>query len=131
MSLTADQIFKLNNRMGKVASDVQLGTKLNQALSGQLAADSISLAELAPGVKPSHVVKFAGRFTTLGGDAAESIPVVGVLATDEVHVSVRVAGATPRSVVASVTAADAINVTMSGDPSTDHVLTYSVLRAAV
>lgn len=71
----------------------------------------------------------AGNHTTAGGDAAESITVSGALSSDLVLVQVKTAGGTPRSIVASTAAAGAINVTMSGDPSTDHVLSYVVLRA--
>lgn len=70
----------------------------------------------------------AGNFTTAGGDAAESIAVSGALASDLAIVMVKTAGAVPRSIVAATAASDAINVTMSGDPSTDHVLSYVLLR---
>jgi len=79
--------------------------------------------------QPSHVVKYAGEFTTAGGDATESIPAVGALATDLVVVTLHTVGATPRTILTALAVADAITVTMSGDPSTDHVLTYVVLRA--
>ena len=78
----------------------------------------------------SRVVKYSGTFTTAGGDATESIPVTGALSTDIVVVTVKTAGATPRSIVAATGASNAITVTLSGDPSTDHVLQYAVLRAA-
>ena len=71
----------------------------------------------------------AGEFTTVGGDANEAIASVGVLATDLVLVNLHTVGAAPRTILTAVAAADAINVVMSGDPSTDHVLTYAVLRA--
>jgi len=70
----------------------------------------------------------SGTFTTAGGDAAESITATGALATDRAIVMVRTAGATPRSIVAAAAATNAINVTMSGDPSTDHVLCWFVVR---
>jgi hypothetical protein len=95
-----------------------------------LASGSVTLAKLASGVSPSHVVKYAGSFTTAGGDAAESISVSGVTGTDIAIVSVKTAGGTPRSIVAAAAGTDAIDVTMSGDPSTDHVLHYVVYRAA-
>jgi hypothetical protein len=96
-----------------------------------LPAGSITLAELSSGIAPSHVVKFAGKFTTVGGDASEAIAVTGVLSTDIVHVTVQTAGATPRSIVSAVPSANSIAVTLSGDPAADHILSYSVLRAAV
>lgn len=91
---------------------------------------SIGLASLAAGITPSHIVKYAGTFTTAGGDASEAITVAGAVASDIVTVTVKTAGATPRSIVASTAATNAINVTLSGDPSTDHVLQYCVFRAA-
>jgi hypothetical protein len=91
---------------------------------------NVTLAKLASGITPSHVVKFAGTFTTAGGDAAESISVPGALGTDIVAVTVKTAGASPASVVAAAAGTDAIAVTMSADPDTDHVLQYVVYRAA-
>lgn len=96
----------------------------------RLKAGGVTLAKLASGITPSHVVKFAGTFTTAGGDASETITVTGATGTDVVNVTVKTAGGTPRSVVAATAASNAINVTMSGDPSTDHVLQYVVYRAA-
>ena len=69
-----------------------------------------------------------GTFTTLGGDVTESITVSGMLATDNVIVAIAAVGAAPVTVLTAIAAADAITVTMSADPSTDHVLTYMVMR---
>lgn len=129
-ALSNEHKFLLNNRMGKVASVTQLGTRLQEALAGQLPNGSVSLAELASGVAPSHVAKFAGKHTTVGGDATEVIAVAGLLVSDIAVVTVQTAGGTPRSIVASVLTADTITVTMSGDPAADHVLSYVVFRAA-
>lgn len=78
---------------------------------------------------PAFSAIAAGTFTTLGGDASESIPVSGCLATDIVVVTVKTAGATPRSIVAAAAGSNAIAVTLSGDPLLDHVLQYVVFRA--
>lgn len=115
--------FRFNQRERKLLASVQ-------AYVDSLPAGSITLAELSSGIAPSHVVKYAGTFTTLGGDASETITVTGAAATDIVMVTVKTAGGTPRSIVAAAAATNAVNVTMSGDPSTDHVLQYVVLRAA-
>jgi hypothetical protein len=85
-------------------------------------------AEVA-GIAGSHRIVAAGTFTTLGGDAAEAITATGALSTDLAVVQIRTAGAVPRTVVAAAAATNAINVTMSGDPSTDHVLVWQILRA--
>lgn len=75
----------------------------------------------------------AGNHTTVGGDANESIVDANILATDLVFVNLEVKGATPRTILTAVANASggAIDVVMSGDPSTDHVLTYLVIRPVV
>lgn len=116
MAISDADIYLLNNKMGAVAHKVQLGTLLS-------AAEETS-------VTPAASAAYKGTFTTLGGDTTESIPVVGVTAADIVQVNVKTAGGTPRSVVAAAAGTDAISVTLSGDPSTDHVLQYIVFRNA-
>lgn len=98
--------------------------------AGDIAAGAVTLAKLASGITPSHVVKYAGTFTTLGGDATEVITVTGLAATDIVDVVVKTSGATPRTILAWAVTTNTITVTMSGDPSTDHVLQYVAHRAA-
>lgn len=80
--------------------------------------------------QPAYVLKYAGAFTTVGGDANEAITVTGAASTDLVLINIKTAGATPRTVVSAAAATNAVNVVMSGDPSTDHVLQYFVFRAA-
>lgn len=101
------------------------------SILADLPPGSVELADLASGIAPSHVVKFGGLFTTAGGDVNESITVTGALATDLAFVVLSVAGASPETIITSKAATDAIDVVFSGDPSTDHVVTYQVLRAAV
>ncbi len=95
-----------------------------------LASGAVTLAKLSATATYTHRVIAAGSFTTAGGDASESITASGVLGTDIAIVVVKTAGVTPRSIVAAAAGTDAIAVTMSGDPSTDHVLSWMVLRAA-
>lgn len=116
MGITAEQKYILNRHMGAAARKVGLGDLLD-------AAEETT-------VTPAASAAYRGTFTTLGGDATESIPVVGVTAADIVQVNVKTAGGTPRSVVAAAAGTDAISVTLSGDPSTDHVLQYIVFRNA-
>lgn len=78
----------------------------------------------------NFVVFAAGEFTTAGGDADETITVSGLLATDIVLVTLHTAGATPRTIIDASASAGQIDVDMSGDPSTDHVLSYVALRAS-
>lgn len=94
-----------------------------------IAAGAVELSMLASAISPSHVVKYAGTFTTVGGDAAETISVAGVVATDIVQVMIKTEGASPVTCDAAAAATDQIDVTMSADPSNDHVLQYVVFRA--
>lgn len=104
MAIDANKKFLLN-KWGSIGEKTQLGDLLaNNVIS-------------------------AGQFTTAGGDADEVIPVSGMLATDAVFVSVETKGATPRTLVESKAAANQIEVELSGDPSTDHVLSYMVVRS--
>jgi len=100
--VTDNEAYSLN-RMNKRSRDNKLGTAL------QLAG-----------------IKKAGTFTTLGGDAAESIVDADVVATDVVMVSIHTEGASPVTCDAAAAGAGSIAVTMSADPSTDHVLQYVV-----
>ncbi len=102
----------------------------NSLVAGDLTSGSVTLAKLASGVSPSHVVKYAGTFTTAGGDAAEQISVAGVLGTDIAIVVLHTKGVTPRTILTAQAGTDVIDLEFSGDPSTDHVVRYMVLRAA-
>lgn len=95
---------ELLNKMNATANNVQLGTLLQKACVA------------------------CGTFTTAGGDANESITVSGVVSTDIVVVTLKTAGATPRTITTASAGTNAIAVVMSGDPSTDHVLQYAVFR---
>lgn len=98
----------LLNKMNRIAKKIGLGSKL----SGM-----------------SHKVIAAGNFTTVGGDATESITISGALSSDIAIVVLKTAGGTPRTITTAAAASGAITVVMSGDPSTDHVLSYILLRA--
>lgn len=89
---------------------------------------TVSVYEVG-GLSPSHAVVYAGEETTAGGDATEAITVSGVLATDLVFCQLHTAGSTPRTILTSVASANTITTVFSGDPSTDHVYAYQVLRA--
>lgn len=78
---------------------------------------------------PSHVVKYAGLYTSVAGSATQPITVTGVVAGDLVFCQLRQVGATPRTILTAIPSTDTVTVVMSGDPSTDHILQYQVLRA--
>ena len=101
---------------------------IEEVVSSTLAYVKIN-SEVGASQKGNFQVVAGGEFTTVGGDASESIASVGVLASDLVVVTLHTVGTTPRTILTAVAAADAINVEMSADPAADHVLTYVVLRA--
>lgn len=90
---------------------------------------NISSSGSINGLSASHSVIQAGTFTTAGGDANESITATGAAATDLAFVVIRTVGVTPRTLLTSVAATNAINLVFSGDPSTDHVVCWQLLRA--
>lgn len=71
----------------------------------------------------------AGKHETAGGDATEVISVPGATSADIALVTLQTAGAVPRTVVRAAAGTDNITVTMSGDPSTDHVLCWALIKA--
>lgn len=99
-------------------------------LVGNLGAGTVTLADLAAGITPSHVVKFAGKHTTTGGAASEAFTVTGVAATDIVLVTIQTVGGTARTIVSAAPTLNTITIVFSGDPSTDHIVAYQVLRVA-
>lgn len=103
---------------------------VNSISSAEIEAGAVGLTALSTGVAPSHVVKFAGQHTTAGGDANESATVTGALATDIAIASIEDNGTNNVTLLQTAAAADAVNFTMSADPSTDCIINYMVLRAA-
>lgn len=170
MAISTTEKFLLNNKFGKLANQVQLGTLIQTAETGGLAAGAVTatelatdavttvkildlnvttgklaanavttakitdanvtLAKLAAGITPSHVPKFAGKFTTLGGNATEDQTLSGVVAGDVVIATLQDKGGTPRTLLTAKPGTDKITYVFSGDPSTDHTVSYVVYRAA-
>lgn len=74
-----------------------------------------------------------GRYTTSGGSATESTPVQGldsVTSNDVVLAQLSAEGSSPVTLDAAVVnpGTGMIDFTFSADPSTDHELTYIVVR---
>lgn len=76
----------------------------------------------------NYTIFSAGSFFTLGGDNLETVPIDGISQSDFVYTVLRSVGATPRTIITSIPNVGGIDVTFSGDPSTDHSLFYIVLR---
>lgn len=106
---------------GKLAADSVITAKILDA--------NVTKAKLAATVRPAYMVVLAGTFTTAGGDANETITATGALNTDLAFVTLKAKGGTPRTILTAAANTDAIDVVMSGDPSTDHAICWQVLRA--
>lgn len=93
----------------------------------------VSLENLDSGIAPAYVAKYAGKHTT-SADASDPfenvVSVPGVLSGDIVMATVQTAGASPVSILAALPDADQITLRFSADPSTDHIVSYVVFRAA-
>jgi hypothetical protein len=105
-----------------IASDAVITAKILNA--------NVTLAKLASGIAPSHVVKFGSRFTTLGGAAAEAITLTGALSSDLAFVRLVNDGTANVTISSWAMTADTLTVTFSGDPGNDAIIEYVVYRAA-
>lgn len=90
---------------------------------------TVTTEEWGTGLATVAEVVYIGTHTTAGGGASENITVTGALATDHVVCQLKTEGATPVTLDRAAAAANAIALTFSADPSTDHVVTYVVYRA--
>lgn len=95
----------------------------------EITDDAISAEHLDDGILPSHIVVYAGEMTTAGGDATETINQAGILDSDIVHVTLHTKGSSPQTILTALAITDNITVTFSANPSSDHVMSWSVLRA--
>lgn len=102
----------------------------NAVTTAKILNANVTLAKLASGIAPSHVVKFAGQPTTVGGAAAEAITVTGALNTDLAFCQMVDDGTNNVTIVNAVVTADTLTVTFSADPGNDCVINYQLLRAA-
>lgn len=126
-----------------VATDVAMSGDATMANTGALtiANDAITtakiddanvtLAKLAAGITPSHVIKFADQVTTVGGAAAEAFTVTGaVAATDRAFVQVVDDGTAGVTVLQAVVTTNTLTVTFSANPGNDTIINYQIIRAA-
>lgn len=69
----------------------------------------------------------AGKHTTTA-NATQTISVPGATAADVAIVTMQTTGAVPVTVTKAVAGTDSITVTLSGNPSTDHVLCWALIQ---
>lgn len=140
-SLTSGQI--LVGSVGNVPTAVAMSGDATIIASGALTiandaittvkilSANVTLAKLAAGITPSHVIKFANQVTTVGGAAAEAFTVTGaVAATDRAFVQVVDNGTNNVTVLQAVVTNDTLTVTFSADPGNDAVINYQLIRVA-
>lgn len=125
---------------GNVATGVAMSGDATMANTGALtiAANAITtakilnanvtLAKLAAGIAPSHVIKFAGKDVSAGGSATVVISAVGVAATDVVFAQIQ-ASANAVNVQKVTPTTNTITVLCSGDPGAA-TISYEALRVA-
>lgn len=104
-----------------IANDAITTAKIDDA--------AVTVAKLEADLQPSHVVKFAGQHTTVGGGAAEAITVTGAAATDLAFVQMVDDGTNNVTIVDAVVTTDTLTVNFSANPGNDAVINYQLLRA--
>ena len=87
-------------------------------------AGSVSLADLATGISPSHVIKAAGTKTLASTSTSQTITDASIASGDLVTVT----GSTGAKL--AVASAGSVAVTMASAPTIGDVLTYVAHRAA-
>jgi len=99
--------------------------------TAKIADSNVTLGKLAAGVTPSHVAKYAGLYTWAGSGAAATATVAGVVSTDVVHLSIKIAPTQAAYIKSVAPGTDSIVINLSAaNTSNDAVVTYTVLRAA-
>ncbi len=118
---------------GNVATAVAMSgdVAISNAGATTIQAGAIDLAMLSAGITPSHVIKFGGQLTTVGGAAAEAFAVAGALAaSDRAFVQIVDDGTANVTVLQAVVTNDTLTVTFSANPGNDTIFNYQIIRAA-
>lgn len=103
----------------------------NAITTAKILDANVTLAKLAAGITPSHVIKFASQVTTVGGAAAEAFVVTGAVgATDRAFVQVVDDGTANVTVLQAVVTDNTLTVTFSANPGNDCVINYQIIRVA-
>lgn len=99
--------------------------------TASIQANAVTLAKLASGVTPSHIVKYAGKITWSGSGDSLVTTVTGVAATDVVMATIQGAPTESANLISVVPTLNTITITLSAaNTSNDAVIAYTVFRAA-
>lgn len=113
------------------ANSVDTAAIQNLAVTTAKIADAnVTLAKLAAGITPSHIVKYGAQYTTVGGAAAEAIVVNGALVTDIASCVIKDNGTANVTLLQTAVTNNTLTLTFSGDPGNDCIVYYQILRAA-
>jgi hypothetical protein len=100
----------------------------NAITTAKILNANVTLAKLAAGITPSHIIKFAGKDVSAGGSATVVITAAGVAATDIVFAQIQ-ASANAVNVQKVTPTTNTITVLCSADPGAV-TISYQALRAA-
>ncbi len=103
----------------------------NKVTTAKILNANVTLAKLAAGIAPSHVVKFAGKITWSGSGASLATAVTGVVSTDIVMATIEGVPSEAAYLVTAAPSTDAVTLVLSAaNTSNDAVVAYTVFRAA-
>lgn len=103
----------------------------NAVTTAKILNANVTLAKLAAGIAPSHVVKFAGKITWSGSGASLTTTVTGVAATDIVVATIQGAPTQAAYIASAAPTTNTVTIVLSAaNTSNDAVISYEVLRAA-
>lgn len=104
---------------------------INDISTSEIATGAVTLAKLAAGVTPSHVVKYAGTITWSGSGATLATTVTGVASTDVVTATIKTAPTQAAYIKSCALTTDTVTIVLSAaNTSNDAVISYQVIRAA-
>ena len=116
------------NPDGSLVPSVVIGA--GSILTANIADANVTLAKLASGITPSHIVKYAGKITWSGSGASLATTVTGVASTDIVVATIQTAPTQAAYIKSAAPTTDTITLTLSAaNTSNDAVIAYQVLRA--
>jgi hypothetical protein len=102
----------------------------SEIVTADIADDAVTLAKLASGIEPSHVIKFAGTTSAYGGGGtSNAFTVTGAAATDVATAVIR-ASTNAVSITKAVLTTNTLTVHFSADPGAGTTVDYVIVRAA-
>ena len=116
---------------GAAYTNTGSATSCTFTLQASVTNGSVTLAKLASGITPSHVVKYAGSITWSGSGASLATTVTGVAATDIVMATIQTVPTQAAYLVSAAATLNTITLVLSAaNTSNNAVIAYTVFRAA-